>query len=660
MKPNPFPTSPSVTTQARQRRNPFRLQRLLGTGVSITLLLCAAAGTEAGSNGSNAAIVTTGSASHQAIIFHDPVNAPTDQTPTSGLPANASPQGLAFFGDDDALVADSGNSRVFVIKVSTASVVSTIDTTNSYNGGGTLAVSPQHDYALAISDNNRLIAIKAPFDSSSAITSITLPGNAASAGSPSIVFNSAGRAFVRTSAGVSVLDAPYTSIAFTMPLSLDFVLRIGAIAITPDGNTLLVTNQNQGFGSTIYIFNAPFSASSTAQQRGTSSGLSTIGISPDGAKAILVISSTFGGRSASTLNAPFTPTSTGEALPLPAGTSGFTHVAFSGDSSEAILAGNYSGLSAGDPNEAPVLIKAPFTAAGSQSSYIPINGASPGRGNGTAQFLPGVGGTTPAMTGLRNISTRARVMTGDQVMIGGVIINGTTPLRVLFRAVGNSMEVDGQPVAGRLADPTLSLHDASGAEIAFNDNWGDAPEPERTEIIDSGLQPDDPQEPAILRTLAPGAYTVIVRGKNDTTGIALVEVYDASVTMGACQLGNLSTRAFVGTGDDLMIGGAIMSGAGTEVVVRGLGPSLNVNGTPIPGRLADPTLQVVNADGENIAENDNYNPADIPAELAPPDSAEAAIRLTLPAGNVTTLLRGKNDTTGIGLVEIFDITPATP
>ena len=268
--------------------------------------------------------------------------------------------------------------------------------------------------------------------------------------------------------------------------------------------------------------------------------------------------------------------------------------------------------------------------------------------------------TPTPTTGLLNISTRARVLTNDKVLIGGLIISGSEPKRVIIRAVGNSLSSDGMPIVGRLQNPTLSLRDQSGSEIEFNDDWGQAPEPERTEIESSGLKPDDLQEAAILRTLAPGRYTAIVRGKDDTTGISLVEVYDLDPT-GSGQLANLSTRGFVDTEDNLMIGGAIVGASGQDVVVRGLGPSLDL--VPIEERLADPTLQLVNENGMIIAENDNWQSdmaqalAIEDAQLAPSDPMEAALRLTLPAGRTTALLRGKNDTPGIGLIEIYKVLP---
>lgn len=262
---------------------------------------------------------------------------------------------------------------------------------------------------------------------------------------------------------------------------------------------------------------------------------------------------------------------------------------------------------------------------------------------------------TPAPQ-LLNLSVRSRVLTGDKVQIGGLIIAGNVPKRVLFRVIGNSMKVGGNPVPGRMTNPTLALYDNSDVQVAFNDDWGTAPEPERTEIENSGAKPDDPQEPAILRTLPAGAYTVVVVGNNNTTGIAVVEMYDLDQSA-PCRLANVSGRSLVGTNDDVVIAGTIVKAPGAEVVVRGLGPSLN--GVPIQERLADPTLQVVNSNGITIAQNDDWqtNQANeiYATGLQPAFPKEAAIRLVLPAGGNTIVLRGKNNTTGVGLVEIYNL-----
>ncbi len=258
----------------------------------------------------------------------------------------------------------------------------------------------------------------------------------------------------------------------------------------------------------------------------------------------------------------------------------------------------------------------------------------------------------PAPTTLGNISTRLRVETGDNVLIGGFIITGTESKRVMVRAIGPSLTDFG--VVGVLADPTLELHhtDDMGNDVilASSDNWMDAPN--RQEIIDSTLAPTNDLESAILLSLDPGLYTGIVRGVNNTTGIALVEAYDLDLAADSI-LANISTRGLVQTGDDVMIGGFIILGTDPqEVLVRAIGPSL-----PLAGTLADPTLELHNADGSLLASNDNWRSdqeADIIATTIPPtDDAESAILATLTPDAYTAIVRGTNQTIGIALVEVF-------
>src|SRR5207253_2516667 len=201
---------------------------------------------------------------------------------------------------------------------------------------------------------------------------------------------------------------------------------------------------------------------------------------------------------------------------------------------------------------------------------------------------------------LGNISTRAFVQTGDNVMIGGFIITGSGQKRVIVRAIGPSLVNFG--ITNPLQNPTLELHDGTGTLITSNDNWMDAPN--KQAIIDSGLAPIDNLESAILTSLNPGAYTAIVRGVNNGTGIALVEGFDLDRTV-VSKLGNISTRALVQTGDNVMIGGLIITGPDSDkVVVRAIGPSLAQYGITNP--LADPTLELHNGSGTIIGFNDNW------------------------------------------------------
>jgi autotransporter-associated beta strand protein len=261
----------------------------------------------------------------------------------------------------------------------------------------------------------------------------------------------------------------------------------------------------------------------------------------------------------------------------------------------------------------------------------------------------GVAITTAAK--LLNISTRADVQTEDRVLIGGFIVTGSSPKTVLLRAIGPSLGLAG--VAGALADPVLELHEPDGSVIT-NDNWRDTQE---QAIIDTGIAPSDDLESAIVVILDPGSYTAIVRGTNGGTGVGLVEAYDLTQAADS-QLANISTRGFVQTGDNVMIGGFILGGGQNEsssVIVRALGPSLTDAG--VAGALQDPTIDLYNVDGSIVASNDNWKDSqqtEIEATgLAPTDDRESAISATLMPGAYTAIERGKDSTSGVGLVEVY-------
>jgi hypothetical protein len=255
---------------------------------------------------------------------------------------------------------------------------------------------------------------------------------------------------------------------------------------------------------------------------------------------------------------------------------------------------------------------------------------------------------------LLNISTRAQVLTGDDAAIGGFIIYGTEPKQVIIRAIGPSLA--GAGVSGALLDPTLELHDSTGAIIATNNNWAES---QRSEISATGLAPHDARESAILRTLAPGAYTAVMRGAKDTTGVALVEVYDLSKDSRS-KLANMSTRGFVDT-DNVLIGGLIAGGNGNanaELVVRAIGAGLQATG--VKDYLADAALELRDANGTVIAANNDFltppeNRATVPNELSARTSQDAAIGVKIAPGNYTVVVYGKNGAKGNALVEIYDL-----
>lgn len=248
-----------------------------------------------------------------------------------------------------------------------------------------------------------------------------------------------------------------------------------------------------------------------------------------------------------------------------------------------------------------------------------------------------------------------RVQTGDNVGIGGFIITGTATKHVLLRAIGPYLTQLGVPNV--LADPVLELHGPNGFGTITNNNWRDT---QQAEIQATGIPPTNDLESAIVATLAPGAYTAIVRGNGNTSGAALVEVYDLNQSA-ASKLVNISTRAFVSTGDDIVIAGFILGGNSGDdrIVLRGIGPSLSAMG--VPDALADPTLQLRDGNGALLLMNNDWQ--DDPAQaveltaagLAPTNQLESAIAATLPPGLYTALLAGLNNGTGVGLVEVYDL-----
>ena len=256
-----------------------------------------------------------------------------------------------------------------------------------------------------------------------------------------------------------------------------------------------------------------------------------------------------------------------------------------------------------------------------------------------------------------NISTRLRVLNNDNVLIGGFIITGTTPKKVLLRAIGPSLAEANPPVPGALADTILELHKPNGA-VVRNDNWMDT---QKAAIMATTIPPTNKLESAIVATLDPGAYTAVVSGKNGATGVGLVEAYDLNPTADS-QLANISTRGFVDTGDNVMIGGFIVGGNGgrnVRVLVRGIGPSLAQANPPVPGALADPILELHDSNGDIVASNDNWKDTQkdeiIATTIPPTNNRESAIVAPLAPGAYTAILSGKNDGTGVALVEAYNL-----
>ena len=303
------------------------------------------------------------------------------------------------------------------------------------------------------------------------------------------------------------------------------------------------------------------------------------------------------------------------------------------------------------------LTQVPATSLRNQTADVDRDGE-----DNQSEAASGTGPNNPASvtrTGKEvDISTRLRVETGQHLGIAGFVISGSTSKKAIVRVLGPSLGQFG--VLNLLQDPAISLFDSSNTLIASNDNWMTT---QQAEIQASGYAPGDNREPAIVQTLAPGSYTAVVRGVNAASGAALLEVHDLAPSSGSL-ITNMSTRGVVGTDANVMIGGFIVgSGLGTngdgssEVLLRGLGPELTSFG--IADALQDPNMELYDGNGNVLLANDNWKGSQQAAiqatGLAPGDDREPAILTTLIQGNWTAILRGKNNTTGVGLIELYRI-----
>ena len=273
-----------------------------------------------------------------------------------------------------------------------------------------------------------------------------------------------------------------------------------------------------------------------------------------------------------------------------------------------------------------------------------VGTATDGEGN-TSELTP-INGPVQ----LANISTRGFVGTDAKILIGGFIVRSEQPKKVGVRALGPSVNI-----ANRLPDPYLEIYDNNGVLLAKNDDWKAG---QQQEVSDSGLAPSSDVESAVIARLAPGNYTAQVSGVDGNTGVGVVEVYDLdSFPATSGRLVNISTRALVGTEDNILIGGLIVRGdAAARVAARAIGPDLSAQG--VPDALQDPTLEMRDASGELIAGNDNWRENQnepLPEGLQPGDDRDAALVVTVAPGLYTAIVRGKDSTTGVALVEFYDL-----
>jgi hypothetical protein len=257
----------------------------------------------------------------------------------------------------------------------------------------------------------------------------------------------------------------------------------------------------------------------------------------------------------------------------------------------------------------------------------------------------------PKPAQLLNLSTRLNVQTGENVSIGGFIITGNAAKTVMMRGIGPSLT----GISPVLADPVLELHEPNGSLITSNDNWKDT---QQIDIQDTTIAPVNDLESAIIATLSPASYTVVLRGNNGATGIGLAELYDLDPSADST-LANISIRGLVQTGDQVVIGGLIL-GNGTnseKVIIRALGPSLSDIANP----LADPTLYLYDKNGAMFMSDDNWQDDTGQADeiraagLPPENDLESAIVVTLPPDAYTAIVKGKNGDTGVALAEVYQL-----
>jgi hypothetical protein len=324
-------------------------------------------------------------------------------------------------------------------------------------------------------------------------------------------------------------------------------------------------------------------------------------------------------------------------------------VGLSFDRKTGVISGTFGGQAARDGIGGPGQPLSGGTVVGTIQLF-----ANNSRGTAT---IPLVFLTPP--TGVVNISTRMAVGAGDNVMIGGFIVTGNAPKKLILRGIGPSLRAGEAPLPGSLQDPVLQLFsrvDDVQELVATNDNWKSH---QQQEIVDTTVAPTDDRESAIVAAFEPGNYTAVVRGKDGSTGIGLVEIYDLGTaslsTTSSAKLAQISTRGRVETGNDVMIGGFIISGATTKVIVRAVGPSLGSKG--VPGALDDTTLELRGGNGDLLATNDDWRTDQekeiIDTTVPPTDNRESAVVRTLTPGAYTAIVRGKNDLTGVALVEVY-------
>jgi len=274
-------------------------------------------------------------------------------------------------------------------------------------------------------------------------------------------------------------------------------------------------------------------------------------------------------------------------------------------------------------------------------------------------------------TRLANLSTRGVVGNGNRALIVGFVIAGNESRRVLVRAVAPTLAAPPFNLSGTISDPVLDVTNSSAVTVASNDDWhaGGAEAELQAAFSVIGAFPllDGSADAAVITTLPPGSFTAAISSKSGTEGLAIVEAYDLDGTADESnRLINLSTRGFVGTGDQIMIAGFVVSGTGPrKYILRGVGDTLKDFGVP-EGYLDDTTLELYDSTGALLRKTDDWDsPAFFQPELTAAftaagafqltDRQESAMLLTLHPGTYTIHLAGFENSTGLALAEIYEV-----
>jgi hypothetical protein len=570
---------------------------------------------------------------------------PAFQNPIATIPVSVPSPGL--------MVADPQRPRIYVYVITTG--VAIIDT-NTFKVIKTVPIShPASDFALS-ADGSKLWIAYGPYDSSRALGSIDLNNLVALPDLPINVQTYrvregvAGRLYVSDPVGSLVQVDGATGAAqpaFWKNKAMSY------LEISPDRRTLYVGDSgSEPSGSSLSRFDVSTSTPAMLQQT-TQFGVGGQGLTISHNGEFVTFTTVYKGTfevAGSDLTKVY------GSIPSPnAGGSGMASpMAFSRDDARAFEIHSYSSkLNVYDSATYKIVRAIDLNGQAYDARMVVDNTNSylflTGHGFGQVEvYSTGLTPPPSAPKSLLNISTRLRSQGGDNVLIGGFIITGQEAKKLVLRAIGPSL-----PLTGRLGDPALELYDSTNALIAQNDNWN----AHRSEVLATGLAPADEHEAAITATLQPGRYTALVRGVNGASGVALVEAYDLTDSSNS-KLANISTRGKVEAGDNVMIGGFILGGDQvTNVAVRAIGPSLTNFG--ITGELTDPMLEVYNGNGALLAQDDDWRmyqeQALIDSGLAPTDNRESAMLLWLQPGAYTAIVRGKDQSAGVGLVEVYNL-----